>query len=83
MGIKRNLGEVLSLMIAEIPKEHEFRFKLEKMLNSVNYTAPEHIVGRWAETQAIISEEFKSHTSTSTLSEWEVAVMEIWLNKRN
>ena len=79
---KRNLGHIMIRMLNEIPKEAGLREKITKGLESVCYTAPENMHIKWKEIQAIISEEFKSHKSTSTLPEWGVAVIEIWTNKR-
>lgn len=83
VGKKRNLGKILIRILSEIPKEENLREKITKELESVCYTAPENMQIKWAETQAIISEEFKFHKSMSTLPEWGVAVIEIWTNKRN
>jgi hypothetical protein len=75
------LFDVLVAMIAEVPQDHQLRYDFETKLESVMFTSPESMPGRWLETQVLILSAFKEHASPDTLPTWGKAVMAIWLNQ--
>ena len=75
------MSEVLVAMIAEVPQDHKLRHDFRTKLDSIMFTAPESMPGRWLETQVLIRSAFNDHESPDTLPPWGKAVMDIWLNK--
>jgi hypothetical protein len=81
---KRNLFVILPKMISLIPEETDYNFKyeLDKQLQSACFTAPENIFNIWVNVQNIITRRFKSYENENMIPEWSSQLLEIWTNKK-
>ena len=80
--IARNILTVLDNMIRVIPDECEeenFKRDLERQLNKASYVAPENVYTVWRNVQYIITDRFNAHNDKSTLPQWCVLLLDIWV----
>ena len=77
----RNILTVLDNMIRVIPDESEENFKsdLERQLIKASYVAPENLYTVWRNVQNIITDRFNAHNDKSTLPNWCVLLLDIWV----
>ena len=78
---RRNILIVLDNMIRVIPDECEENFKsdLERQLTKASYVAPENVYTVWQNVQNIITDRFNAHNDKSTLPQWCVLLLDIWV----
>jgi hypothetical protein len=77
----RNILTVLDNMIRVIPDESEENFKsdLERQLTKASYVARENLYTVWRNVQNIITDRFNAHNDKSTLPNWCVLLLDIWV----
>ena len=77
----RNILIVLDNMIRVIPDKCEENFKsdLERQFIKASYMAPENMYTIWRNVQYIITERFNAHNDKSTLPQWCVLLLDIWV----
>ena len=78
----RNILIVLDKMIRVIPyvrEEENFKSDLERQLNKAPYVAPENVHTIWRNVQNIITDRFNAHNDKSTLPQWCVLLLDIWV----
>ena len=78
---QRNILVILDNMIRVIPNECEENFKsdLERQLTKASYIAPENVYTIWQNVQYIITNQFNAHSDKSTLPQWCVLLLDIWV----
>ena len=78
----RNILIVLDNMIRVIPyvrEEENFKSDLERQLNKASYVAPENVHTVWRNVQNIITNRFNGYSDKSTLPQWCVLLLDIWV----
>lgn len=74
----RNIEEVITKIIDQIPeKDTDFRDKINDVLNSVAYTAPEIISHRWGN----LSLTLMHHIPFPATEDWEFQILHIFSEK--
>lgn len=76
--MSRNVWEVLTAMIAKIPKEEELRTRLEEVNASMTYAAPETYGRFWIIIHNILFQCFEIYPIHDG---WEKDVCDIFTNK--